>query len=78
MATAMQELTGEDAVFGYVFGCDGLRNKVSAAKFIDVSVRTMDDYIKDPKIPIRARKDPATGRVKVCARSLKLYIDNLV
>lgn len=76
MANTMEKLAGADEEHGYRFGCDGLVTRTNAAMFLDKSPRTIDRYLAEGLL--RGRRDPNTGKVSICRKSMMVYIDNLV
>ncbi len=61
-----------DRMHGYKFGCEGLTTVPEACEKLGVSRDTLDRLIH--RGVLRKGKDPITGRVSICRKSVDVYI----
>jgi len=66
-----KELEGNDALFGYAFGCDGWLNLTEARRHLDVSRWTIDRLHRERVL--RKGQTPK-GRIVICRRSIDNYV----
>lgn len=63
---------GKDEAFGYAFAVDGLMTSKEACKLLAVSIDTIQRRCADGTL--RWWKDPVSGFVRLCRRSVSEYI----
>ena len=67
-------LSGADAEFGYVFGCEGLMTVDEVCETLSITRWTIDKLHGDKSL----RKGHITGnRVRICRRSVREYLATL-